>query len=709
MEVPCALLRTLEVFPVGSGQTDSEIDWEKILDEADEERDMEPIEPGQDGATQVRLSLDPEAASAWQLDVGLACGDADLRWPLPWADEANGSSALLLSVRTVSGVCRLELRGGLEPAGLSPAPLPIKGRPLPAVLDLSIEVSSLVVHVSPGQGAVAANHGRSLVLHMKSTQFVYRSEAEEGSLASLGRDPAYRTTLSLQAGPVSLAEIGRPATTTIHQVLALPGLDFEVRLLTPPYKLPTSYELLRGQLLRSPAESSAEEAQVVLRLDDAVLELVQELAAELADEFAAEADAVDDGAEQDTKEAVPSTAASTEEEFKYVTIEELAMSEVPLCADVQICSPVFFSFTGLSLTFPEVRLQGVTTTSFVLGQELIAHCIAFLLLNSPMLLGSCDLLGNPVQAYRHLRSGLGDLVSRPLREGVRSMARHAASASLLSVSALAESIRRNLPLSSAPVEGHKIAAAVGGTASSSGPQVTTSESGLAAGAKALLEGVGRGLVGVIRWEQHTPAMQRSGALGTLRGARNAMTGAVTHPVGGLLDFVTATARGWAGHESSSTAPGVPHASCADCLGLWPLRPSPEISPLKFHLQCCQGLPPPGAVPAMLFWSPRCELVRVDGADNSKGRLEPNLRLVKAGLLLTTAQLCVLVDSTTAHVLDIGDVQAVEEVRGRPSALVTIASASGRIWQLHVRGEPGEFVAHLRRARQLLGLPPAGAS
>merc|ERR1712187_195168 len=106
----------------------------------------------------------------------------------------------------------------------------------------------------------------------------------------------------------------------------------------------------------------------------------------------------------------------------------------------------------------------------------------------------------------------------------------------------------------------------------------------------------------------------------------------------------------------------------------------------------------------LYWSPRCELVRVGGREEADGHCEPNLRLIRAGLVLTTAQVCVLVDECTAHVLDIRAVQAVEEQPGRPSTLVSIASTSG-LWQLHVWGEPGEFVAHLRRARRLLRLPP----
>ncbi|CAL1145973.1 unnamed protein product [Cladocopium goreaui] len=74
--------------------------------------------------------------------------------------------------------------------------------------------------------------------------------------------------------------------------------------------------------------------------------------------------------------------------------------------------------------------------------------------------------------------------------------------------------------------------------------------------------------------------------------------------------------------------------------------------------------------------------------------EPNLRLLPAGVLLTTQQLHVLVEDA-CHVLKYEEFRAVEAPES--SALVTISSASG-IWQLHVRceSERNELVHLLRR-------------
>eukprot|EP00438_Fugacium_kawagutii_P033512 Skav222487 [mRNA] locus=scaffold1835:10567:23212:+ [translate_table: standard] len=146
-------------------------------------------------------------------------------------------------------------------------------------------------------------------------------------------------------------------------------------------------------------------------------------------------------------------------------------------------------------------------------------------------------------------------------------------------------------------------------------------------------------------EQHTP--ERTGTFGALRGARNAVAGAVAHPVGGFLDFLTAASRGWT--EQPSIASQRPADSQA-CLVFWPLRGSPDSSPAKYY-QCCQAPP----LDAILFWSPRCELVCLDGEATLP---EPNLRLLPAGVLLTTQQLHVLVDGDTA-VLKLPELRAVE--------------------------------------------------
>eukprot|EP00913_Durusdinium_trenchii_P030465 g28536.t1 len=221
---------------------------------------------------------------------------------------------------------------------------------------------------------------------------------------------------------------------------------------------------------------------------------------------------------------------------------------------------------------------------------------------------------------------------------------------------------------------------------------SSSSNGLSVGVKALLDGLGRGLSGMVRWEQHTPLPERSGTLGALRGlghmksTLNAVAGAVAHPVGGFLDFLTAASRTWSDQDTASQ--GHP-ADCQACLGFWPIRPSPDVSPAKYY-QCCQA----PSLDAILFWSPRCELVCLDG--EAPRNQEPNLRLLPAGVLLTTEQLHVLVEGAV-HILKLREVRAVEAAE--PSALITVSSAG--IWQLRVREEDerGDLLKHLLRARR----------
>lgn len=634
-QLPCNLLRTLEVFP------SSEL--------------TSPRSSGE--AVYARLSLDPEALEEdeegqWHLDVILG-SDNDLYWqpPVPPGLSADAVPSVMVCLRSASGVSSLELRDDrLSPESPAfrgvqvPQPAPKRGEALKPSLDFQLQVKDLALYAPSGPKALA--------IHVRNLLMGFRKEAEDE--VDLGRPVARRQLFRFQSSMLSVAEA---TASRLQQVLSVPPLSAEACLYQPPFAA-AAWELVKAELgTEDEATQDLADDAVRVYMEDGLLELVQALAKDFGEEFAVGTPAAD----------APKPPDPSEEEFTYISLGELSFPALPICADLRLSAPVFVSFTDLSLTFPEIRLANVTTTSTKLGQELIAHCIAFLLLNSPVLLGSCDLFGNPVQAYRHLRSGLGDLLHRPLGEGLGSLARHTASASLLSLAALCDSLRQNLPSPSA-------------NASPAAP----SSNGLSAGVKALVDGLGRGLSGMIRWEQHTP--ERSGTLDTLRGARNAVAGAVTHPVGGFLDFLTAASRTWT--ERPGIASQRHPADCQACLIFWPLRGSPDTSPAKYY-QTCQAPP----LDAILFWSPRCELVCLDGEAPLP---EPNLRLLPAGVLLTTQQLHVLVEDA-CHVLKYEEFRAVEAPES--SALVTISSASG-IWQLHVRceSERNELV-HLLRARQ----------
>jgi len=250
-------------------------------------------------------------------------------------------------------------------------------------------------------------------------------------------------TLEKDSSSLNLA-----SETGSRQVLLLPPCELDVRLFHPPHGLPPSLETFRVYP-RYPSSEPGELGRISISVNDDFLEFTQALAHELAAEFLVEKETTTPAATSRASQLQPKAAGCQlprllGEEFRYLFLADLCICPLPFQIDVLITKPLYLSFSGLAVTFPQVHLTNVATTSFVLGQELIAHCIAFLLLNSPALLGSCDMLGNPVQALRHLRQGMTDLSQRPLREGFFSFTSHLFAASLSSLSAVSNSVRRNL-------------------------------------------------------------------------------------------------------------------------------------------------------------------------------------------------------------------------------------------------------------------------
>ena len=329
-----------------------------------------------------RLALDCEDSVQWvtspHLDIAVT-DDADLRWELP-------SGVLLVAVRFSAGVCRLELRD--EPRGdgaagsgaslaIVPLPPPLRGAELPQASDLDLEVADLVVQLGlgPGEGAgVADARHRALAMHVRGARLHRRSEYEE--LEGLGRSAALRTLVRLRTELLSVADVGRPAPAPLlKQVLALPPLNVEVRIMQPPHGLPTSYELLRVEMAargagargRHEAEADGGDSVIVVALDDGLLDFVQALGAALGDEMAVDGGPGDEEACGGCGEAGSAAGAAAAgagaapapwppaaaEEFKYFAINKLVVPPLPLCVDLQLASPVFLSFTGLTLTFPE--------------------------------------------------------------------------------------------------------------------------------------------------------------------------------------------------------------------------------------------------------------------------------------------------------------------------------------------------------------------
>ncbi|CAL1157737.1 unnamed protein product, partial [Cladocopium goreaui] len=159
-QLPCNLLRTLEVFP------SSELTSLRSSGEA----------------VYARLSLDPEALEEdeegqWHLDVILG-SDNDLYWqpPVPPGLSADAVPSVMVCLRSASGVSSLELRDDLcadwgeprDPLGnlLSPEspafrgvqvpqPAPKRGEALKPSLDFQLQVKDLALYAPSGPKALA--------------------------------------------------------------------------------------------------------------------------------------------------------------------------------------------------------------------------------------------------------------------------------------------------------------------------------------------------------------------------------------------------------------------------------------------------------------------------------------------------------------------------------------------------------------------------
>ena len=88
----------------------------------------------------------------------------------------------------------------------------------------------------------------------------------------------------------------------------------------------------------------------------------------------------------------------------------------PVRATLTLCiaSPVALSLERVPLSFNEVQLRRIFAAPRRIAEELAANYIADAILMSPALLGSLQVLGNPVSLIRALASGVGELVAAPV-------------------------------------------------------------------------------------------------------------------------------------------------------------------------------------------------------------------------------------------------------------------------------------------------------
>lgn len=194
-----------------------------------------------------------------------------------------------------------------------------------------------------------------------------------------------------------------------------------------------------------------------------------------------------------------------------------------------------------------------STSRFI--QEITANYVADIILRSPFILGSIDLLGNPTQVYQKVQLGVSNLLSIPrsassngtlpfirgIGQGIGSLIFNISQGTLLSISAFSSSIARHLDAISYSDSFSKRR----GIARLQPPSGVLS--GVSTGLYSASNGILGAVVGLISAPVH--GMQEHGAAGFFVGITHAISGAVTKPIGGMMDLVSHTSRGIAGDYS----------------------------------------------------------------------------------------------------------------------------------------------------------------
>lgn len=139
----------------------------------------------------------------------------------------------------------------------------------------------------------------------------------------------------------------------------------------------------------------------------------------------------------------------------------------PVAVEVTFCTakagtPVFLAIDRMPVSLSAVQCNQLLAAPEIVARELLASYLTDVLLRTPALLGSFDILGNPTGLARSLAAGVYDLFAMPMRasmaagnrsvlaliqgvgRGWASLAGHIAAGTLGSVAGLAMSLARNL-------------------------------------------------------------------------------------------------------------------------------------------------------------------------------------------------------------------------------------------------------------------------
>jgi len=317
------------------------------------------------------------------------------------------------------------------------------------------------------------------------------------SLFTHGRQVNASLAFTEYSGPWTLyteMDISSSSLHVLHsqpslQVLDLPPLAIYLHLAQTSAR--TWIEDFRFSLHPSNADT------VVARVEEYVIPTLMKIVEEWS---GASGSNSNEGSSSDKK-----ASESTVEESS-IFVRNVVVSKLPLCVTVKLSR---ISFTDFRVDVKGWKVENWTVTAQQASSALISHVVSHILINTPHVLGSWDLLGNPSKVYRHLQEGFENLFTSRGTEGLRSFSHHLMCASMFSVEAISDSVRRNLPAATGNASG----------------------GGLKEGFRHFLGGFERGVQGVIRPNEN-------------EGLARGLVGVVTQPMSGVLDFVTVTARAW---------------------------------------------------------------------------------------------------------------------------------------------------------------------
>ncbi|DBA04339.1 TPA: hypothetical protein N0F65_002101 [Lagenidium giganteum] len=223
---------------------------------------------------------------------------------------------------------------------------------------------------------------------------------------------------------------------------------------------------------------------------------------------------------------------------RRIFIGRLKISDLQLTITARVSIPVINSFDGTPLSFSETDMRDVLSFGDQLLKDLAANYVADAIVRSPMLLMSLNILGNPMGFFRNVGSGFRDLFQIPVAAtrngyspwvltrgvvgGISALLGRTSAAVLMSLAGFSYSISRTMDSLTLPPEQLRmrhyqrptgLSTAITSGLGSLGSSVVGAATGvvttpiaiykerklqgLDAGVSDVLEGVGKGLVGVI--------------------------------------------------------------------------------------------------------------------------------------------------------------------------------------------------------------------